>query len=135
MMRLTRLKELRERASLTRAALALRSGVAEPTIVALETGAKARWVTVRKLALALGVEPGDLERRRSELNARAETLQRRRQAILEQIGALRKELARIDLDLAEVPRRRSELERQRPAEEAISRRGRLGRTGRGAVTG
>ncbi len=60
-MKVTRLKELRERAFLTQAELAKKSGIAEASINRIEQGKhEARISTIRKLAEALGVEPGDL---------------------------------------------------------------------------
>ena len=60
-MQLPRLKERRERALLTQAELAKRSGVAEVTINRIENGRhEPRFSTVRKLAGALGVEPAEL---------------------------------------------------------------------------
>ena len=60
-MQLPRLKEHRERAFLTQADLAEKSGVAETTINRIEKGRHgARISTARKLAAALGVTPQDL---------------------------------------------------------------------------
>src|SRR3712207_4520439 len=60
-MRLPRLKEHRERALLTQAELAEKSGVAEVTINRIEKDRhEPRFSTVRKLAAALGVPPADL---------------------------------------------------------------------------
>lgn len=56
-----RLREVRLRKVLTQEELAQRSGVAEATISRIETGQQeARISTIRKLAAALGVEPGEL---------------------------------------------------------------------------
>jgi transcriptional regulator with XRE-family HTH domain len=56
-----KLKELRERAFLTQADLAEKSGVAEATINRLELGKReARISTIRRLAQALGVQPKEL---------------------------------------------------------------------------
>ena len=56
-----RLREVRLRKVLTQEELAQRSGVAEATISRIESGQQeARISTVRKLAAALGVEPGEL---------------------------------------------------------------------------
>jgi transcriptional regulator with XRE-family HTH domain len=61
MVKLTRLKTLRERKALTQKDLSERSGVSRPTIVRLEQGFDAPYPsTVRKLAESLGVEPSDL---------------------------------------------------------------------------
>jgi transcriptional regulator with XRE-family HTH domain len=55
------MRRLRERAFLTQADLAARSGVSEVTINRLETGKHgARISTVRRLAEALGVPPNEL---------------------------------------------------------------------------
>ena len=60
-MQLTRLRECRERAFLTQAELAEKTGIAETTISRLESGKQAaRISTARKLAEALSVAPGDL---------------------------------------------------------------------------
>ena len=59
--KLPRLREWRERAFLTQQELGEKAGVAEVTINRLEQGrVGARFSTARKLAAALGVEPGDL---------------------------------------------------------------------------
>ncbi len=57
-----RIKELRDRRTLSQRELAERSGVAHTTIHALETGKRgSAWPrTVRKLAEALDVEPHEL---------------------------------------------------------------------------
>jgi transcriptional regulator with XRE-family HTH domain len=56
-----KLKELRERAFLTQADLAEKSGVAEATINRLELAKReARISTIRRLAQALGVQPKEL---------------------------------------------------------------------------
>ncbi len=60
-MELPRLRECRERAFLTQADLAKKSGVAETTINRIENGRHgARISTARKLASALGVTPQEL---------------------------------------------------------------------------
>jgi transcriptional regulator with XRE-family HTH domain len=60
-MRLTRLRELRQRAFLTQVELGERAGMSEATVNRLESGKhEARISTVRKLAAALGVEPREL---------------------------------------------------------------------------
>jgi len=60
-MPLPRLKGIRERAYLTQADLAEKSGVAETTINRLEQGHHAaRFSTIRKLAEALKVLPDEL---------------------------------------------------------------------------
>jgi transcriptional regulator with XRE-family HTH domain len=62
-MRLTRLRELRQRAFLTQVELGERAGMSEATVNRLESGKHdARISTVRKLAAALGVEPSELVR-------------------------------------------------------------------------
>jgi transcriptional regulator with XRE-family HTH domain len=56
-----RLKELRERVSLSQMELSERSGVSRATIADLELGKRgAQPKTRRKLAAALGVEPWEL---------------------------------------------------------------------------
>ena len=60
MVPLTHLKRLRERRGLSQRDLAAKAGVAHSTVVHLEAGKPARFVTRRKLARALGVTPGDL---------------------------------------------------------------------------
>jgi transcriptional regulator with XRE-family HTH domain len=57
---LPNLKRLRERALLTQAELALKSGVAEVTIARAETGHGVRFSTVRRLAQSLAVSSEDL---------------------------------------------------------------------------
>jgi DNA-binding MurR/RpiR family transcriptional regulator len=47
---------------LSQALLAERSGVSRPTINRLEQGQDARYLTIQKLAAALGVEPAALVR-------------------------------------------------------------------------
>jgi transcriptional regulator with XRE-family HTH domain len=60
-LRTRRLKELRERVSLSQMELSERSGVSRATIADLELGKRgAQPKTRRKLAAALGVEPWDL---------------------------------------------------------------------------
>jgi transcriptional regulator with XRE-family HTH domain len=57
----SRLRELRERASFSQMELSERSGVSRATIADLELGKRgARPRTRRKLAKALGVEPWEL---------------------------------------------------------------------------
>lgn len=57
------LRRLREARAISQLDLAERSGVSRATISYLERGtAEARWVTMRKLAEALGVEPAELIR-------------------------------------------------------------------------
>jgi transcriptional regulator with XRE-family HTH domain len=56
------LKRLRERAFLTQAELAQKSGVSEVTIARAEIRHSVRLSTARRLAEALGVEPGELTR-------------------------------------------------------------------------
>ena len=61
MLRTRRLKELRERVSLSQMELSERSGVSRATIADLELGKRgAQPKTRRKLAEALGVEPWEL---------------------------------------------------------------------------
>ena len=56
------LRELRERRFISQADLSAKTGIAESTINRLERGRqKPRLVTIRKLAKALGVEPGDVD--------------------------------------------------------------------------
>jgi len=60
-MRLPRLRQLRERAFLTQAELAAKSGVAEVTINRIEQGRHSpRFSTIRRLADAFGVSPEEL---------------------------------------------------------------------------
>lgn len=54
------LRRIRERMGLSQTDLAERSGVAQATISNLEKGRPARFVTMRKLAEALNVEPAAL---------------------------------------------------------------------------
>jgi transcriptional regulator with XRE-family HTH domain len=66
-LRTRRLRELRERVSLSQMELSERSGVSRATIADLELGKRgAQPKTRRKLAAALGVEPwelvGDIQR-------------------------------------------------------------------------
>ena len=61
MLRTTRLRELRERASFSQMELSERSGVSRATIADLELGKRgAQPKTRRKLAKALGMEPWEL---------------------------------------------------------------------------
>lgn len=61
MVPMPRLRELRQKAYLSQENLAKKSGVSEATINRLEQGLQlARYVTVRKLAEALGVVPDEL---------------------------------------------------------------------------
>jgi len=58
---LPRLRRLREEAVLSQEQLAKVSGVSKPTIVRIELGRSvARVSTIRKLAIALGVQPREL---------------------------------------------------------------------------
>ncbi len=60
-MDLPRLRGVRERQAVTQRELADTSGVAQANISRIESGEqKARLSTVRRLAVALGVAPGDL---------------------------------------------------------------------------
>ncbi|WP_315854155.1 helix-turn-helix transcriptional regulator [Gemmata palustris] len=57
-----RLKELREAAALSQYALAKKSGVSKQAISLLEKGeSEPAWVTVRKLARALGISVSDFD--------------------------------------------------------------------------
>jgi transcriptional regulator with XRE-family HTH domain len=58
--KLTRLKALRERQALTQEELARKAGINRVTLARIETGAEPYPATVRKLAEALGVEPAAL---------------------------------------------------------------------------
>ena len=60
MVKLTRLKALRERQALTQEELARKAGINRVTLARIETGAEPYPATVRKLAEALGVEPAAL---------------------------------------------------------------------------
>jgi transcriptional regulator with XRE-family HTH domain len=71
-MRLTRLRELRQRAFLTQAELGQKAGMSEATINRLESGKhEARISTVRRLAEALGVPPAELVGQESQDTKRA----------------------------------------------------------------
>jgi transcriptional regulator with XRE-family HTH domain len=59
-MRVPNLRGLRERASLTQAALAARAGVSLTSIWRGEAGGRLRWDSVCKLAAALDLAPADL---------------------------------------------------------------------------
>jgi transcriptional regulator with XRE-family HTH domain len=60
-LRMTRLREMRERVSFSQMELSERSGVSRATIANLELGKRgAQPKTRRKLAKALGVEPWEL---------------------------------------------------------------------------
>ena len=58
--KLTRLRAIRERKALTQDELADLAGVSRQTVVKIERGLEPRPPTIRKLARALGVEPADL---------------------------------------------------------------------------
>ncbi len=59
----TRLRQLREAAGLSGAALAEAAGVTAEAVRLIETGEREpRWSTVRKLAKALGVSVAEFER-------------------------------------------------------------------------
>ena len=58
--KLTRLRALRERKALTQDELADLAGVSRQTVVKIEGGLEPRPSTVRKLAKALGVQPHEL---------------------------------------------------------------------------
>lgn len=60
MVKLTKLKAIRERRALTQEELALKAGINRVTLARIETGAEPYPGTVRKLADALAVEPGEL---------------------------------------------------------------------------
>jgi transcriptional regulator with XRE-family HTH domain len=61
MAKLTRLKPIRERRALTQQQLAELAQINRVSLARLETGqSEARPTTVRKLADALGVDPGEL---------------------------------------------------------------------------
>ncbi len=71
-MQVPRLKELRQRAFLTQAELAEKSGIAETTINRLENERHgARVSTIRKLALSLGVSPHELTDTEGKVKAAA----------------------------------------------------------------
>jgi putative molybdopterin biosynthesis protein len=60
-MKLTRLRERRERALLTQRELAKKANISRAALVAIETGqADPRPTTIRRLAEALNCEPNDL---------------------------------------------------------------------------
>ena len=58
--KLSRLRAIRERKALTQDELAELAGVSRQTVVKIEGGLEPRAPTIRKLAAALGVDPGDL---------------------------------------------------------------------------
>ena len=60
MLVLAKLRSIRERQGLSQTDLAERSGVTQATISNLEQGRPARFVTMRKLAEALGVKTAEL---------------------------------------------------------------------------
>ena len=60
MLKASNLRSLRQRRLLSQEDLAKKAGVAVRTIGALESGASARYVTMRKLAEALAVSPEEL---------------------------------------------------------------------------
>jgi transcriptional regulator with XRE-family HTH domain len=60
MLVLKNLRHLRERAALSQRDLAALSGVAPASIIRAEKGEPIRFVTARKLATALGVDPAEL---------------------------------------------------------------------------
>lgn len=58
LIRLTRLKAVRQRKLLTQQELAAKAGVSRPTVVRIEAGLEDPFPsTIRKLAEALGVDP------------------------------------------------------------------------------
>ena len=62
MMEIPNLRRLRQRKALSQEALAQKSGIALSTIMRLEKGKPARYVTVHKLAGVLGVPAEELAR-------------------------------------------------------------------------
>ena len=60
MLVLTNLRRLRERAALSQRTLAERAGVTAATVIRAEKGLPMRFLTARRLAKALGVEPVEL---------------------------------------------------------------------------
>jgi len=56
-----KLKELRLRLFISQAELAKRAGLAAETVNRLERGRRPSFITIRKLAKALGVKPADIE--------------------------------------------------------------------------
>ena len=58
--KLSRLRAIRERKALTQDELAELAGVSRQTVIKIEGGLEPRPPTIRKLAAALGVEPQDL---------------------------------------------------------------------------
>lgn len=60
MLVLTNLKRLRERAALSQRDLAKRAKVTAATVIRAEKGLPMRYLTTRRLAEALGVEPSAL---------------------------------------------------------------------------
>ena len=62
MMQIPNLRRLRQRRNWSQQDLADRSGIGLSTIIRLEHGAACRYVTVRKLAEALGVPEEELAR-------------------------------------------------------------------------
>lgn len=58
--KLSRLRAIRERKALTQDELAEMAGVSRQTVVKIEGGLEPRPPTIRKLAAALGVDPADL---------------------------------------------------------------------------
>jgi len=57
-----RLRRVRNRRALTQDELAVRAGVSRTTVIRAERGEDIRQSNVRKLADALGVQPGTLQR-------------------------------------------------------------------------
>ena len=59
---MAKLREIREKQFLTQVELADKAQISEITLNRLEKGRqKPRFMTIRKLAKALGVEPGEIE--------------------------------------------------------------------------
>lgn len=57
---LSQLRSIRERRMMSQRDLAKAAGVSPTTVIRAEKGAPMRFVSARKLAAALGVEPGEL---------------------------------------------------------------------------
>ena len=58
---MAKLKELRLKLFISQAELAKRADLAAETVNRLEKGRRPSFITIHKLAKALGVEPGDIE--------------------------------------------------------------------------
>ena len=71
--RVSKLREVRARQLLSIRSLAERAGVSTATIVRIEAGGSPpRFVTMRKIAAALGVEPGEIAEFAQAIQAAAE---------------------------------------------------------------